>query len=72
MLRFEITSENSQAGNPIYRVWVKGKYDLPKLAKIIYNDAAGHYVSYKKDYMTQRSIDQLSFGNEESLFCGNQ
>jgi hypothetical protein len=34
-LRSEITSEISQAGNPIYRVWVKGKYDLPKLAKII-------------------------------------
>ena len=25
-LRSEITSEISQVGNPIYRVWVKGKH----------------------------------------------
>jgi hypothetical protein len=36
-----------------YRVWVKGKYELPKLAKIIYNDEMDYYTSYKKDYMTQ-------------------
>ncbi|WP_413299298.1 hypothetical protein AA0X95_15460 [Bacillus sp. 1P10SD] len=44
----------SNAGNQIYRVWVKGKYELPKLAKIIYNDEIDYYNSYKKDYMTQR------------------
>ena len=59
-LRSEITSETSQAGNPIYRIWVKGKYDLPMLAKIIYNNAANHYISYKKEYMSQRSVNQLS------------
>ncbi len=54
-LRSEITSVISQTGNSIYRIWVKGKYDLPKLAKIIYNDATDNYISYKKDYMTQRA-----------------
>jgi hypothetical protein len=54
-----MTSEISQAGNSIYRVWVMGKYDLPKLARIIYNDAAGNCISYKREYMTQRSIEQL-------------
>jgi hypothetical protein len=53
-LRTEITSQISNAGNRIYRVWVKGKYELPKLAKIIYNDEMDYYTSYKKDYMTQR------------------
>lgn len=48
----EITITVSQTGNPIYRVWVKGKNDLPKLANIIYNDATENYISYKKDYMT--------------------
>ena len=53
-LRSEITTEISQAGNSIYRVWVKGKDELPKLAKIIYNNAIEEHESYKKDYMTQR------------------
>ncbi|MGG3560727.1 hypothetical protein ABES03_03780 [Neobacillus rhizosphaerae] len=53
-LRTEITSQISNAGNLIYRVWVKGKYELPKLAKIIYNEVIDYYASYKKDYMTQR------------------
>ena len=59
-LHSKITSKTSQAGNPIYRIWVKGKYDLPMLAKIIYNNAANHYISYKKEYMSQRSEEQLS------------
>ena len=33
ILRSEITSETSQAGNPIYRIWVKGKYDLSYVSK---------------------------------------
>ena len=37
-LRSEITSEVSQTGNSIYRIWVKGKHTLPKLARIIYNN----------------------------------
>lgn len=54
-LRSETTTETSQAGNSIYRVWVKGKNDLPKLARIIYSENSIKYDSYKKDYMTQRS-----------------
>ncbi|MDQ0243282.1 hypothetical protein J2S09_000818 [Bacillus fengqiuensis] len=56
-LRAEITTEMSQAGNSIYRVWVKGKDDLPKLASILYNGIAGTYDSYKKEYMRQRVTD---------------
>lgn len=56
-LRSEITSEISQAGNPIYRVWVKGKHTLPKLAKIIYNDATDNYISYKKERMMRHLED---------------
>ena len=52
-LRSEITTEISQSGNPIYRVWVKGKNTLPQLAKIIYNDATDNYIISKKDLMTQ-------------------
>lgn len=54
-LRSEITTQMSQAGNSIYRVWVKGKTDLPKLAKIIYNDAEENYILYKREYMTLHS-----------------
>lgn len=53
-LRSEITTSISQVGNPIYRVWVKGKYELPKLAKIIYRNAKDNFVQYKKDRLTQR------------------
>ncbi|WP_174733440.1 LAGLIDADG family homing endonuclease [Mesobacillus harenae] len=56
-LRSEITLEFSQVGNPIYRIWVKGKYDLPKLGKIIYNENINEYVSYKRERLTQRLID---------------
>lgn len=58
-LRSEITSEVSQAGNPIYRVWVKGKNTLPKLAKILYNDATDNYISYKRKLMTQHSEEKF-------------
>jgi hypothetical protein len=51
----QITSEISTAGNSIYRIWVKGKSELPKLARIIYNDATNNYILYKKELMTQHS-----------------
>ncbi|MFD1040019.1 LAGLIDADG family homing endonuclease, partial [Virgibacillus byunsanensis] len=55
-LRSEITSTVSQAGNPIYRIWVKGKRDLPKLAKIIYNNVTKeNYVQHKRERISQRS-----------------
>ncbi len=54
-LRSEISTTINQAANPIYRVWVKGKYDLPKLAKIIYNDAENdNFIFHKKQRMSQR------------------
>lgn len=59
-LRSEITIDVSQVGNLIYRVWVKGKNDLPKLANIIYNDADENYIPYKKEYMTLHA-DKKSF-----------
>ncbi|WP_156183123.1 LAGLIDADG family homing endonuclease [Mesobacillus campisalis] len=55
-LRSEITIEMSQAGNSIYRVWVKGKTELPKLAEIIYKDAETNFIQYKKDYMVQHVL----------------
>ena len=55
-LRAEITNQVSDSGNVIYRVWVKGKNVLPKLAGIIYNDSDINYVSYKKTYMSQRIL----------------
>ncbi|SEM16493.1 LAGLIDADG-like domain-containing protein [Mesobacillus persicus] len=54
-LRSEITSTISTAGRPIYRVWVKGKSHLPKLAMIIYNNANDNFISYKKENMTTHS-----------------
>lgn len=53
-LRTEITVEKTKLGKLIYRVWVKGKYDLPKLAKIIYNDTLKNYVYHKRENMSQR------------------
>lgn len=44
----------SKANKSIYRVWVKGKDELPKLAKIIYKDVSDDYVYYKRKYMSQR------------------
>lgn len=51
-LRSEIKSQITKAAKPVYRVWVKGKHELPKLAKIIY-DRNTHqaYIDYKKQRM---------------------
>ena len=56
-LRSEITTEMSKAENIIYRIWVKGKYDIPKLAKIIYNDTSDCYISEKRKRMFQRLLE---------------
>ncbi|GAK06874.1 LAGLIDADG family homing endonuclease [Geomicrobium sp. JCM 19038] len=55
MLRSEITEEFTQAGSPVFRVWVKGKYDLPRLADLIYNDALEPYESYKENNLRVHS-----------------
>jgi hypothetical protein len=54
-LRSEISTHISPASIPIYRVWVKGKNDLPKLAKIIYHDTIEAYIPYKKERMTMHN-----------------
>ncbi|MFS0575027.1 LAGLIDADG family homing endonuclease [Sporosarcina sp. 179-K 3D1 HS] len=55
MLRSEITMETSKNNTAIYRVWIKGKHELPKLAKIIYNDSV--CISTKQKYMSQSIND---------------
>ncbi|WP_344912059.1 LAGLIDADG family homing endonuclease [Amphibacillus indicireducens] len=65
-LRSEITEEVTRAGNPIFRVWVKGKTVLPQLADIIYNDAIEHYDSYKEDNLRIHSKIQ----NKGVRICG--
>jgi hypothetical protein len=49
-----ITTTTVQEDKPcIYRVWVKGRKSLKKLAKIIYQDVTDECVIYKKDFMEQ-------------------
>ncbi|MDW0115462.1 LAGLIDADG family homing endonuclease [Sporosarcina thermotolerans] len=55
-LRTEITSEKTKSNNIVYRVWVKGKHELPKLATIIYDGSEGLFIQHKKDRMSQHSI----------------
>ncbi len=50
-------TETSQSGNLIYRVWVKGKFELPKLANIIYNKVSTNFISYKKENMLKQTKD---------------
>lgn len=52
-LRSEITITITNKGNSIYRVWVKGKHNLPRLAKIIYKNANDNYIKRKKYNMIQ-------------------
>lgn len=61
-LRSEITIEKTQLGKVIYRIWVKGKYELPKLAEMIYNDTSVHdnYVYHKREKMSQRLNEMLN------------
>jgi hypothetical protein len=58
-LRTEMTVEQSKLGKFIYRVWVKGKYELPKLAQIIYNDTLENHVYHKREKMSQRLNEML-------------
>ena len=52
-LRSEITTEITMRNKFIYRVWVKGKKDLPKLASIIYDGAADLLNAEKMKRMVQ-------------------
>ncbi|QUW22351.1 hypothetical protein JSQ81_01800 [Sporosarcina sp. Marseille-Q4063] len=54
-LRTEISITTTKKGTPVYRIWVKGKYELPKLAKIIYaNASTDNFIYRKRERMSQR------------------
>ena len=53
-LRSEITEEYTKLNRSVYRIWVKGKYDIPKLAEIIYKNAKENTITHKRERMTQR------------------
>ncbi|WP_144509802.1 LAGLIDADG family homing endonuclease [Bacillus sp. FJAT-22090] len=65
-LRTEITEELSLTNRIIYRVWVKGKNDLPKLAKIIYEHSTDNYNYVKRERLTQRLKEKETIYNVES------
>lgn len=54
-LRSEITTELTQSEKTIYRVWVKGKQNLPKLADIIYDGSGELFNENKKMRMVQHA-----------------
>ncbi|WP_019413994.1 LAGLIDADG family homing endonuclease [Paenisporosarcina sp. TG20] len=55
-LKSGITEQKSQAGNPIYRIWVSGKAELLRLSEIIYKWAGTEdFIVHKRVYMTQHS-----------------
>ncbi|WP_438318923.1 LAGLIDADG family homing endonuclease [Sporosarcina sp. FA9] len=55
LLRSEITSSFTKTGTTIYRVWVKGKYELPKLARVIYTyEEDESCIISKRERMSQR------------------
>lgn len=53
-LRSEITVELTKKGRNVYRIWVKGKDQLPKLAEIIYLHAEENFVALKRERLSQR------------------
>lgn len=55
-LRSEITIELTQSKKTIYRIWVKGKQDLPKLADILYEEAGELFNENKRLRMIQHAI----------------
>lgn len=58
-LKTNTTCIISQANNPIYRVWIRGKKSLVRLVGIIYNHEIGNLISYKRLNMSQHSNDQM-------------
>jgi len=56
-LKSAITEINTQNGNAIYRIWIRGKLELQKLSEIIYKKAHSEdFHIYKRVYMTQHSV----------------
>ena len=67
-LRAKITSFKAKIGTSIYRVWVSGKSDLPKLADIIYaNVNLDDFHIYKRVYMSQHSRNPYYVEDESDL-----
>lgn len=56
-LRSEITTEITAKKKIVFRVWVKGKADLPKLATIIYDEAGELLKIDKRERMIQHQIN---------------
>ncbi|WP_156450405.1 LAGLIDADG family homing endonuclease [Sporosarcina sp. HYO08] len=55
-LKAKTTFFTTATGNTIYRVWVKGKFEVSRLANIIYENASdSDFIIYKRVYMTQHS-----------------
>ena len=55
-LKAKITSFMGGTGTSIYRIWVNGKSELPKLADLIYANANfDDFHVYKRVYMSQHS-----------------
>lgn len=58
-LRTEISIDQTQSEKNIYRVWVKGKRDLPNLANIIYDGACELFNEKKKKRMVQHAAKKV-------------
>ena len=67
-LKSDITSLVGQTGKTIYRVWVRGKLELLKLADLVYKDANSEdFLIYKRVYMTQHSVDPYYIQDQRVL-----
>ncbi|WP_346208477.1 LAGLIDADG family homing endonuclease [Caldifermentibacillus hisashii] len=60
-LNSDIVEQKSQTGNPIYRVWVRGKESIVQLAKLIYIVEIGNFITYKRLRMSQHSKEIWSY-----------
>lgn len=67
-LKSDITSLVGQTGNTIYRVWIRGKLELLKLADLVYKDVGSDdFIIYKRVYMTQHSVEPYYIQDQRAL-----
>lgn len=59
-LRAEISVEFTKLNRSVYRIWVKGKYEIPKLAEIIYKNDKENTITHKRERMTQR-LNEMTY-----------
>ncbi|CAM5224119.1 LAGLIDADG DNA endonuclease family protein OS=Ureibacillus acetophenoni OX=614649 GN=SAMN05877842_103170 PE=4 SV=1 [Ureibacillus acetophenoni] len=57
-LRNEISTQTTLSNKDIYRVWVKGKNDLIKLANIIYQNCGENFIETKRTRLSKWIKDQ--------------